>query len=428
MLTRLQIPASKALALAAMPTAVFVGMGLAPRPALAEEKDIPFAPGPCVTRSEEPADPSPSPDPSPDPSSDPSASPSPSPSAGVPGGPSADPPGRTPAAPSGDPSAGPSGSPSGDPTGGKPEPSPSKSGNPLDPLGLGAVIKDLVTGTGGSAGSPAAPSPAVPSPAGQDAGPGAASGKPSAKPSGTPSPKPPGKPGKTGEPGRPDAEPEPESGRTEQAEKAERAEKEIREAAGKAGAEVAELPEEAKGLDPRKDRDIPDGAKPRFPCPVPDPEALAAAEEESGIPLLADDPWILESSVLTLRGLSYHGIVEVRTGSGTVKPVLKFTASKVDIGDLHQLAKGPLGTTLHVEAARGSNSTISDGTVTMYTEELKGNLFGVFPVTFSPRTPPPLDIPVAVFTDVRVVQAGQFGGTLAIPRMRNYVTGAGAGG
>ncbi|MER7666117.1 hypothetical protein, partial [Streptomyces sp. NPDC096193] len=29
------------------------------------------------------------------------------------------------------------------------------------------------------------------------------------------------------------------------------------------------------------------------------------------------------------------------------------------------------------------------GTVTMYTEELKGNLFGLIPITFSPTTPPP---------------------------------------
>ncbi|MGE6726798.1 hypothetical protein ACQKIB_27505, partial [Streptomyces niveus] len=62
LLTKLQIPAGKAFALAAMPTAVFVGMGLTPRLALAEDaKDIPFAPGPCVTRSDEPPEESTSP-------------------------------------------------------------------------------------------------------------------------------------------------------------------------------------------------------------------------------------------------------------------------------------------------------------------------------------------------------------------------------
>lgn len=36
----------KAFALAAMPTAVFVGMGLTPKLALADDSDIPFAPVP----------------------------------------------------------------------------------------------------------------------------------------------------------------------------------------------------------------------------------------------------------------------------------------------------------------------------------------------------------------------------------------------
>ncbi|MEU7736162.1 hypothetical protein AB0B51_24120, partial [Streptomyces griseus] len=57
LLTKLHLPSGKkALALAAMPTAVFVGMGLTPKLALADDRaDIPFAPGPCVTRSDEPS-------------------------------------------------------------------------------------------------------------------------------------------------------------------------------------------------------------------------------------------------------------------------------------------------------------------------------------------------------------------------------------
>ncbi|NEE22272.1 hypothetical protein G3M58_89415, partial [Streptomyces sp. SID7499] len=58
LLTKLHLPSGKkALALAAMPTAVFVGMGLTPKLALADDRaDIPFAPGPCVTRSDEPSE------------------------------------------------------------------------------------------------------------------------------------------------------------------------------------------------------------------------------------------------------------------------------------------------------------------------------------------------------------------------------------
>jgi hypothetical protein len=57
----------------------------------------------------------------------------------------------------------------------------------------------------------------------------------------------------------------------------------------------------------------------------------------------------------------------------------------------------------------------------MYTEELKGDLFGIIPITFSPESPPPLDVPYAFFTDVKVTQAAQFGGTLAVPGLHNYI-------
>ncbi|MGW3402271.1 hypothetical protein ACWDPI_11850, partial [Streptomyces zhihengii] len=131
--------------------------------------------------------------------------------------------------------------------------------------------------------------------------------------------------------------------------------------------------------------------------------------------------WILETSMLTLTGLDYHGIVEVKTGSGKVKKVLKFTADGVDIKDLHQITEGPNGTKGHVEARSGSTSTIRGGTVTMYTEELKGNLFGIIPITFSPESPPPLNVPFAMFTNAKVRQAGQFGGTLTVPGLHNYI-------
>ena len=84
--------------------------------------------------------------------------------------------------------------------------------------------------------------------------------------------------------------------------------------------------------------------------------------------------------------------------------------------------QGPDGKTSHVQAAEGSTSTIEDGQVTMYTEELKGNLFGLIPITFSPDSPPPLNVPEAYFTDVTVRQAAQFGGTLTIPGLQMSIT------
>ncbi|WP_406392068.1 hypothetical protein [Streptomyces sp. NBC_00887] len=394
LLTKLHMPAGKkAFALAAMPTAVFVGMGLTPKLALADDNgDIPFAPGPCVTRSDEPSE-----------SQEPEAKPTPSATSTGEADKDEeqgkdDEQGKeetTAPEPSASASAPPADGTADNKAQAAPTPTPTESENPLDPLGVGDALKDLLDGPDKETASPS----------------------PSAT---TEAPKP-----------TENATTEPVDEATEPVEEAADAAKgtvdetadAIRDAADKAGKDVEELEDEAKGLDPVKDEDIPDGAKERFPCPTADPEALAAADLEQGIPLLPNDPWILESSRLTLNGLDYKGIVEVRKGDGSTKKVLKFTASSVDIKDLHQLTKGPGGTTGHVEARSGSTSTIRNGTVTMYTEELKGNLFGLIPITFSPETPPPLNVPFAFFTDVKVTQAGQFGGTLSVPGLHNYFTG-----
>ncbi|MDN0195833.1 hypothetical protein [Streptomyces sp. S.PNR 29] len=153
----------------------------------------------------------------------------------------------------------------------------------------------------------------------------------------------------------------------------------------------------------------------------------AATDAEGGVDnkiLLPDDPWYLEASSLTLKGADYKGVVKVRTANGTVKKVLKYVISDgTDIGDLHQLVKDKrTGKTYHVQAAKGSKSTITDGTTVMYTESISGNLLGLIPLTFDPEHPPPLNIPQIYFTNVKVTQAGQFGGTLTVPGMRQYVT------
>ncbi|WP_327369922.1 hypothetical protein [Streptomyces sp. NBC_01217] len=381
LLTKLHIPAGKAFALAAMPTAVFVGMGLTPRLALADDsKDIPFAPGPCVTRSDEPSE-SPSPSASETKSPSPSATDSGDKDEATTPKPSATPSASDAAKPETQAADAPAAAPSSSPT-------PTQSTNPLDPLGVGDALKDLLDGPDKETASPS----------------------PSAT---TASPK----------PSQSDAAKPVEKVTDAAKETADKTADAIRDAADKAGESVKELDDSVKGLDVKKDEDIPDGAKEPFPCPTADPEALAAADLETGIPLVPTDPWILDSSLLTLNGLDYKGIVEVKTQDGTIKKVLKFTASSIDIKDLHQLTVGPNGTTGHVQARAGSTSTIRNGTVTMYTEELKGNLFGLIPVTFSPQTPPPVNVPFAFFTKVKVTQAGQFGGSLTVPGLHNYFTG-----
>ncbi|WP_326810627.1 hypothetical protein OIE62_29220 [Streptomyces scopuliridis] len=417
LLTKLQIPAGKAMALAAMPTAVFVGMGLTPRLALADDsKDIPFAPGPCVTRSDEPSasasesptsTPSASESASPEPGESPSASGTPEPTASGSPAPGHEDSGSSDSG-SSDSGAADSKEPADASSGAAATPAPTKSENPLDPLGLGDALGDLLGVPDKDATSSPAPSASA-----------------TEKPDAGPSTKPTSEPGSSGPDSTADGSADGEGTGDGPADKAvDGAKDAIKEAADKVGAEVEELDENAKGLDARKDDDIPAGAdgKEPFPCPTADPEALAAAKEEQGIPLLPDDPWTLRSSLLTLRGLDYKGIVEVRTSGGKVKKALKFTSTSLDIKDLHQTVVYPEGRTAHVQAREGSTSTIRNGEVTMYTERLKGNLFGLIPITFSPETPPPLNVPFAFFTDVEVTQAGQFGGTLTVPGLQNYLT------
>ncbi|MFB7055764.1 hypothetical protein ACFY0N_02140 [Streptomyces vinaceus] len=397
LLNKIQIPVGKTMALAAMPTAVFVGMGMAPKLALADE-EIPFAPGPCVTRSDEPAEsasPSPSASTSPSPGSSPSASPSP-------GASKAPKTSKAPQSPAGKPTDATTQSKQTAPSAPAAAPSPSKTPNPLDPLGIGDKVKGIVDGitTPILGAHPSATPTPTPTPT---------KSAPTTKPDPKTDPKPDPKPD-------PKTDPAPDP-----------AADAIRDAAKKAGVDVKELSEDVKDTektpkdetgkaDETKDAD---GKQP-FPCPTYDAKALADAELEPGIPLLPDEPWYLDSSLLTLYGLDYHGIVEVKTAGGKTKKVLKFTADSLDIKDLYQTV-GKSGNVAHLKSRPGSTSKIRGGTVTMYTESLKGNLFGLIPIEFTPNSPPPLNVPFAFFSNVKVVQAGQFGGTLTVPGLHNYV-------
>ncbi|MFF0097566.1 hypothetical protein ACFYSF_47890 [Streptomyces canus] len=155
-----------------------------------------------------------------------------------------------------------------------------------------------------------------------------------------------------------------------------------------------------------------------------DPEDCPAATDDVGDTepgvTVADKAWTLKASSLLLKGADYQGIVKVKTASGETKKVLKYVISGgTDIGDLHQIVTEQ-GTTYHVQAGKGTKSTITGDKTIMYTESISGNLLGLIPVTFSPDSPPPLNIPVIYFTNVTVQQAAQYGGTLTVPGMRQY--------
>ncbi|MFI6943316.1 hypothetical protein ACIBI4_28965 [Streptomyces sp. NPDC050418] len=420
LLTKLHIPANKAMALAAMPTAVFVGMGLMPNPAVADDAENPFSSGPCVTREDAEA------------AQEESASPTPTPSASETGDKAEDAE-KPEAKPSDEPS--PSASASGEDTkateddaagattqkaadepAAEPTPAPSETKNPLDPLGVGEKleqfgedVKDFFTPDDKETADP----------------------EPGATPSAEETEKPAAEEPEKEEPAKDSADKdsaaeEPakdaaEKVTDEATEAADKLKADIKKAADKVGADVEDI--DVPTLDEAlKDLPLGEDGKPRFPCAEEDPKALADAEFEQGIPALPDYPWRLDASSLTLRGLDYHGVVNVKTANGKVKPVLKFTADEVDIKDLHQTVQDPKGgPAAHIKGAKGSTSKFRGGTVTMYTESLEGNLFGLIPVHFTPETPPPLNVPFALFTNVTVLNAGQFGGTLTVPGFQNYV-------
>ncbi|MFF3255227.1 hydrogenase expression protein HypF [Actinacidiphila glaucinigra] len=391
LLTKLQMPAGKAIALAAMPTAVLMGMGLTPRLASADElPKNPFSGTKCV---EQPDEPSESARPGVTPSSGATKSPTATPTPSV--SPSSDDPS------SGSPGSGDGGG-KGDESGGgssggagttAPEPSASpsatKQSNPLDPLGVGDALGDLLgLDKKSEESATATPSPST-----------------------------------TPAPGATSAAPRP-SASTGTVKKAEDTTDTLKKSVSEAVEKLSETTGKVTQT-PNPSQSSPavaeDGKTP-FPCPTHDAQALADAAYQETQSLLPDDPWVLRSSLLTLTGLDYKGIVEVKTWSGKVKKVLKFTATGVDIKDLRQEVVGPNGTVGHVDARKGSTSTIRNGTVTMYTESLKGNLFGLIPIEFTPDTPPPINVPAAFFTNVTVEQAGQFGGTLKVPGMHVYNT------
>jgi hypothetical protein len=407
------MPAGKAIAMAAMPTAVIVGMGFTSSLALADSNgSSPSPTAKSLTADEykdclaalEDEDASGSPSPSASESTD-TATPSPSETSSSDSGSGSDSdPGKTPSSDSGsDDKATPAPSPSkstsdgsGDSGGDTATPSPSASessgGGLLDTIG--DTIGDILTGGGSDdSATPSATPSASASPS------ESASKDTSSDAAGTV---------KDTTDKLTDTVDDTVKDTTD---KASEAAKDTTDAAKEAADEATSSASPSPSPSSSTDADD---------CPT-------ATDDESGVDNkvpVADDPWYLNASSLLLKGADYQGVVEVKTANGTKKKVLKYVISSgTDIGDLHQTVNDEQsGKTYHVQAAKGSTSTITDGDTTMYTESISGNLFGLIPITFSPDNPPPLNIPLIYFTNVKVVQAAQFGGTLHVPGMHVYTS------
>ncbi|MCX4611838.1 hypothetical protein [Streptomyces mirabilis] len=407
--TRFHVPAGKAVAIAAMPTAVLMGMGFTPTLARADD----HSPAKSLTADEyqkcveavngKDTSASPTPSASASSSSSPSASasadkPDPTPSASTPSSPD-----KTSSSDSGsDDKAGstptPSASKSAQSSGGGSASTATPSASASSGGDLLGTIGDAITGifTGGSGSTASATASPTPS-ASASASASATKGTGDTTTSGTL---------------------KDTTGKV--ADTVKNTVKDTTDAATKAAEDTTKAVKDATGAvtSPSPSASSTTNAA---DCPV-------ATDAEGGIDnpvTLPDDPWYLNASSLLLKGADYQGIVKVKTANGTVKKVLKYVISDgTDIGDLHQTVNDKQsGKTYHVQAGSGTTSTIRDGKTVMYTESISGNLLGLIPITFSPDNPPPLNIPLIYFTKVKVVQAGQFGGTLTIPGLHQYVTG-----
>ncbi|MEV0264529.1 hypothetical protein AB0I49_24765 [Streptomyces sp. NPDC050617] len=405
LLTRFHVPAGKAIAIAAMPSAVLMGLGFTPQ--LAQAKPLPknpFQDGPCVTAPDQKTD-----DDGKDKKDDKSKD----------DGKSEDGKSKDDKA-KGDQGKGkpkgektvtgkvdtvPSPSASGDkeakgkaedtspsPSSPSATPSPSATHNPLDPLGLGDKIKDLINGGHGkNAGKPAQPSTPTPTATPTTGGNSAAGQKPAGE------------------------EPSPDkvSGDSS-SDKAGKDEKKDDEKADQKDPSATPSPDLTPTPTPTTTPDA-DGKKP-YPCVV---EKKSGGKDEQTPVGLPNQPWTLKSDLITMHNLKYHGVVNLRTADGRTKQALKFTMDSATIRNLDQTAdQGVGGKRTYVRGGKGTTSTI-DGGVTMYTESLKGNLFGLLPITFTPDFPPPITPPEIFFTDFTAIQAGQFGGTLRIPGLHS---------
>ncbi|MGA5819660.1 hypothetical protein ACPC54_17600 [Kitasatospora sp. NPDC094028] len=170
-------------------------------------------------------------------------------------------------------------------------------------------------------------------------------------------------------------------------------------------------------------------------CAV-DARGLTAGKAATGdvVPL---QNWTLQTSRLGLHGAAFHGVYDVRTPTGT-KRVLKFVVNSVDIENLDMSTLEGNGVTFHVQGGPGTTSTMRNGPVTMYVERLSGHLSKVLglpipidlgEITLTPDTLPrwlydligSIPIPLELeLTQVTAKQAGQFGGTLHIPGMHLF--------
>jgi uncharacterized protein DUF6114 len=132
-----------------------------------------------------------------------------------------------------------------------------------------------------------------------------------------------------------------------------------------------------------------------IPCLGPRVVGKVAGSDD--IPQVANKPGLMEVEKLELYNSTYDGVADMPTAKGSYK-ALKFTMKRAVNTPFSLTIDEPTGGTTKITSA--NLETVGD--VKFYTSQLKGKLFGLIPVTFTPDSPPPLTLPYLSFTDVTI--------------------------
>jgi uncharacterized protein DUF6114 len=143
--------------------------------------------------------------------------------------------------------------------------------------------------------------------------------------------------------------------------------------------------------------------------PPPKPKLLAVP---AGQPPVNAVPSTQITALLSQSGLSFDGVVDLPTHAGTIR-VLQFSLSS-STSTPFELRVPARGGTISL---RSSKLTVK-GQVKFYTTQIKGNLFGLIPVTFTPDSPPPLVVPDLFFTNATVQLVFVHAATLTAPALQ----------
>ena len=155
------------------------------------------------------------------------------------------------------------------------------------------------------------------------------------------------------------------------------------------------------------------------PCPAATaPPKARVLAPPNGLPPAAARSGRMTGTRVTMTGLTFDGVVDLPTRTGTVR-VLQFsmTSSTTDAFEL-RIPESNGSTTI----LRSTALTVSEN-VKFYTDRFRGKAFGVLDLTFTPDSPPPPTPADIFFTDPDIQLVLVSCGRLTAPDLRATISG-----